>query len=299
MKYYRFKTHTTSYYFPELKKNQSYMYGLYSAYGSKIVKLYWWVFKNCFLVRTLHTVNEKNFTFPYELIKTVEGENSLMAFNMGSPGTEQKISILGYDYSTQSPFFAKFSQKKRAMELSKNEIRILTALKDTGIATTLFDYKITDSYVFLKTECVQGTRPQSRNINEKVVEIAIQLSKIHLTDLKEKENIRYSFSHGDFCPWNFLICDGNLRLIDWEMAADRPLGYDIFTYLFQTSFLFEEKALTDILKTNESYINAYFQAFDTIDYYPYLKEFVNFKLKEISPDSSLYPKYQTLYNFCN
>lgn len=275
------------------------MYGLYCAYGGMLSKIYWSLFKKFQLIRMLTSVKEESLPFPYSIIQNCVGKNSLLAFNMGSPGTEQKISILGYDYSTQSPFFAKFSQKKRAMELSKNEIQILTALKNTGIATTLFDYKITDNYVFLKTECVQGTRPQSRNINEKVVEIAIQLSKIHLTELKEKENIQYSFSHGDFCPWNFLICDGNLRLIDWEMAADRPLGYDIFTYLFQTSFLFEEKALKDILKTNERYIHAYFQAFDIIDYYPYLKEFANFKLKETSPDSSLYPKYQTLYNFCN
>lgn len=275
------------------------MYGLYSAYGGMLSKIYWSLFKKFQLIRMLTSVKEESLPFPYSIIQNCVGKNSLLAFNMGSPGAEQKISILGYDYSTRSPFFAKFSQKKRAMELSKNEIQILTALKDTGIATTLFDYKITDSYVFLKTECVQGTRPQNRNINEKVVEIAIRLSKIHLTDLKEKENIQYSFSHGDFCPWNFLVCDGNLRLIDWEMAADRPLGYDIFTYLFQTSFLFEEKALTDILKTNESHINTYFQAFDIIDYYPYLKEFAKFKLKETSPDSSLYPKYQTLYNFCN
>lgn len=275
------------------------MYGLYSAYGGMLSKIYWSLFKKFQLIRMLTSVKEESLPFPYSIIQNCVGKNSLLAFNMGSPGAEQKISILGYDYSTRSPFFAKFSQKKRAMELSKNEIQILTALKDTGIATTLFDYKITDSYVFLKTECVQGTRPQNRNINEKVVEIAIRLSKIHLTDLKEKENIQYSFSHGDFCPWNFLVCDGNLRLIDWEMAADRPLGYDIFTYLFQTSFLFEEKALIDILKINESYIHAYFQAFDIIDYYPYLKEFANFKLKETSPDSSLYPKYQTLYNFCN
>lgn len=299
MKYYRFKTFTTSYYFPKLSKKTQYMYGLYSAYGGMLSKIYWSLFKKIQFIRVLTSVKEESLPFPYSTIQNCVGKNSLLAFNMGSPGVEQKISILGYDYSTQSPFFAKFSQKKRAMELSKNEIQILTALKDTDIATILFDYKITDNYVFLKTECVQGTRPQSRNINEKVVEIAIQLSKIHLTDLKEKENIQYSFSHGDFCPWNFLVCDGNLRLIDWEMAADRPLGYDIFTYLFQTSFLFEEKALTDILKINESYIHAYFQAFDIIDYYPYLKEFANFKLKETSPDSSLYPKYQTLYNFCN
>ena len=62
MLYYRFKTFTTSYYFPRLSKEQKFMYGLYSAYGGKLSKiyltfsllltkydLYFDVSKNCFL----------------------------------------------------------------------------------------------------------------------------------------------------------------------------------------------------------------------------------------------------------
>lgn len=33
MKFYRFKTFTTSYYFPRLDAGHQYMYGLYSPYG--------------------------------------------------------------------------------------------------------------------------------------------------------------------------------------------------------------------------------------------------------------------------
>ncbi len=45
MTYFRFKTFTTSYYFPTLQTHQQYMYGLYSAYGSKLSKIYWNTFK--------------------------------------------------------------------------------------------------------------------------------------------------------------------------------------------------------------------------------------------------------------
>ena len=66
MKYYRFKTFTTSYYFPHLSPAQGYMYGLYSAYGGKISKLYWWLFRHCGMVRMLSAVDEKQLTFPYK-----------------------------------------------------------------------------------------------------------------------------------------------------------------------------------------------------------------------------------------
>ena len=52
MIYFRFKTFTTSYYFPTLQTHQQYMYGLYSAYGSKLSKIYWNTFKKYNIVRT-------------------------------------------------------------------------------------------------------------------------------------------------------------------------------------------------------------------------------------------------------
>lgn len=112
MKYYRFKTFTTSYYFPHLDSSLQYMYGLYSPYGGRLSKIYWWLFQHSSVVRSLTSVNEKDLEFPYSKIKASDGNDTLMSFNMGSPGVEQKISILGYDKTLDIPFLPN-SQKSR------------------------------------------------------------------------------------------------------------------------------------------------------------------------------------------
>lgn len=66
------------------------MYGLYSAYGGKLSKLYWSWFKKYSIVRALTAVNEDNLPFHYHQIKEADGTDCLMSFNMGSPGVEQK-----------------------------------------------------------------------------------------------------------------------------------------------------------------------------------------------------------------
>lgn len=155
MKYYRFKTFTTSYYFPHLDSSLQYMYGLYSPYGGRLSKIYWWLFKHSSVVRSLTSVNEKDLEFPYSKIKASDGNDTLMSFNMGSPSVEQKISILGYDKTLDIPFFAKFSEKPRAKKLTKNEIRIYRMLDGTGLTPKLLQSVDTDDYVYLKAEFIK------------------------------------------------------------------------------------------------------------------------------------------------
>jgi hypothetical protein len=202
MKLYKFKTFTTSYYFPSLSKNQQYMYGLYSAYGGRIAKIYWWLFKNSKIVRRINTIDEKELDFPYYMIKEIAGTDVLMSFNMGSPGDEQKISILGYDNQTQQPFFAKFAQKPQAMELSKNEISILKQLNGSGFTPLLLDSRITPDYVYLKTEYIKGKRLENTALTEEVMVLSLRLSQLNFTN-NINNGLCVSMSHGDFCPWNF------------------------------------------------------------------------------------------------
>jgi len=48
-----------------------------------------------------------------------------------------------------------------------------------------------------------------------------------------------AMSHGDFTRWNIRADKYNVFAIDWEEFANRPLGHDIFTFLF-TEKLFVE-----------------------------------------------------------
>lgn len=300
MKYYRFKTFTTSYYFPHLDSSLQYMYGLYSPYGGRLSKIYWWLFQHSSVVRSLTSVNEKDLEFPYSKIKASDGNDTLMSFNMGSPGVEQKISILGYDKTLDIPFFAKFSEKPRAKKLTKNEIRIYRMLDGTGLTPKLLQAVDTDDYVYLKAEFIKGSRPKSRKMTDEVLQLCLPLSKYHLTDKNVDENgLKMSLSHGDFCPWNVLVSEGSIRLIDWELAADRTLGYDLFTYICQVAILFEpEKQLLLAIDDNMRFVKEYFYSFGITDYKPYLKAFAMQKWEyEVGKGNSrLSEKYKELAN---
>ena len=301
MIFYRFKTFTTTYYFPPINKDRRYMYNLYSAYGGIISKTYWWLFRCFLLIRKLTAVKETQLDFPYQQIKKVEKNNSSMSFNMGSPGMEQKISMLGFDETSQNPFFAKFAQKKQAMLLSKNEISVLKQLQSTNLVPILYQSEITDNYVFLKTECIKGKRPSSTKMTEEVLDVLFSLAKYNLTTTVDNSDLKYSLSHGDFCPWNFIeTADSKLRLIDWEMAVDKPLGYDLFTYIFQPAFLLQpEKTIEKIVEENKNWINLYFTTFEIADWRCYLADFTERKLTEETrkQNERLILTYQVLKNY--
>jgi len=298
MKFHRFKTFTTSYYFPELDATHQYMYGLYSAYGGRLSKIYWWLFRKCHLVRLLTSVDESKFDFPYRLIRDIDGTDSIMSFNMGSPGVEQKISILGGDNTSNRPFFAKFSQKPAARRLTENEIRVYRALDGTGLTPKLLGCSHGEEYDYLKAEYIPGSRPLTRELTDEIVDLCIMLSNYHLTDVRsDSSGLTVCMSHGDFCPWNILVSDKGMRLIDWELAADRPLGFDVFTYICQVSALFTpDKSMWESIKWYSEHVEHYFSIFGIIDYLPYLRAFALEKVEyeRKKGNKALLTKYEEL-----
>lgn len=298
MMYYRFKTFTTSYYFPRLDVKLQYMYGLYSPYGGRLSKIYWWLFRHVKAVRRMSAIDENELDFPYKTIKETDGNDTLMSFNMGSPGVEQKISILGYDRTLGVPFFAKFSEKPRALELTRNEIKVYQMLDGMGLTPKLINVVDKKDYVFLKAEYIKGTRPKSRQMTNDILQLCLPLANYHLTEKDVDENgLKISLSHGDFCPWNVLVSDEAIRLIDWELADDRTLGYDLFTYICQVSILFEpEKELLMAIDNDIEYVKVYFKTCGIKDYKPYLKAFAiqKWEYEESKGNSKLSEKYKSL-----
>lgn len=277
MTLYSFKTFRTSYFFPRMTKELEYMYGLYPSYGGRLSRIYWWLFRRCSLVRALNACDGEKAGFPYTQIVALEGKGSLMAFNLGTPGPEQKISILGYDQREQQPFFAKYSEKPGAMAFTKNEAATLQMLKGTGLAPDLLEIIERDNCVWMRTSCVRGEHLKSTALTEDVVDLALSLSRYHLAaDDADPDGLKTCLSHGDFCPWNMLIEDGGLKLIDWEMAAERPLGYDIFKYVCQCARLFTpERKYEDVMADNEAMISRYFSSLCVEDWKPYAKHFLS------------------------
>lgn len=274
MNLYRFKTFRTSYFFPQLDDSRSFLYQLYTPYGL-LSRIYWWLFRHVFLVRWLNKLSIVDTTFPYTKIMGLLPKGCVVSFNMGTPGDEQKISMLGVD-SGGHRFFAKYSQKPRAIELSKNEIDILGDLDGTGLVPELYDYQIGEDFCFFRTSYVNGVNNSSLVLNDAIVDLAITISKTHLHQDNGDDRLMTGLSHGDYTPWNMLNHEGGIRLIDWEMAKDRALGYDLFTFLFQVRRLFATRKTQDeVIHENQAYLNKYFSSFGIRDWSPYLDSFMN------------------------
>lgn len=301
MRYYRFSTFTTSYYFPEIDADTCFLYGLYSPYGGKLSRWYWKKFKQSHFVRSLTSVREEKLPFSYEQICELTGRDALLSFNMGSPGAAKKISMLGYVPTTKQAFFAKYSQRPEAMQLSMHEIEVLRLLKDTKLVPTLYDSKVGNDYVYLQTEYVQGHRPYDTLLNDQVVSLLISLSQYHYPNKVGDNNevLCTCLSHGDFCPWNMLVQpDDSLRMIDWEMADERIVGYDIFTWLLNVAGLVTGKIpLYHIIEKNRKHIMRYFNALQIGDYTPYLRNFVEQQMviQKQNNKKHLLARYQELY----
>lgn len=297
MKLYRFKTFVTSYYFPKINKHNRFMYDLYGNYGSILGRIYWWLFKNVSIVRLFNKVDSASLDFPYDDIVNIEGNGSLMAFNLGSPGPDRKISLLGYDPIEKKDFFAKYSVSKRAKELTSNEINIYELLKDTECVPKVYLVKKINDSIFMKVERIIGSKVQCKVDDNLILACLKDLSKLHIN---KSANDSTCFSHGDFCPWNMFLVGNQIKLIDWEMADDRPLGYDLFTYIFQTTFAVNHKEnVTKIIDKNSSLIKGYF---GNEDYLFYLKIFASLKYEEMSNKdiNSYYSKrYLELINYFN
>lgn len=281
MKYYRFKTFRTSYYFPEVDAKSKFLYGVYHPYGSLPVKLYWKLFTSCKWVRALSAVDEKQLEFPYRTIMDMCPANSRVSFNLGTPSAEQKISMLGYLPEKNDSFFAKYSTKEKAKQLSRNEIRVLKELEGLNLAPSLLDVKDYGNEVFFVTSRVSGTAYNTFDLSEQILNILLSLGKVK--QRKDPESgLLVCLSHGDFCPWNMLQDDGNVRMIDWEMADARTLGYDLFMFLIHVQLVMggHEANILSSLAKNEIKIQRYFQTFGVSDYRPYLVHFLNTRLKE-------------------
>lgn len=226
---------------------------------------------SCKWVRALSSIDESRLDFPYRKIMDMCPENALVSFNLGTPGDEQKISMLGYIPEENKSFFAKYSIKDKAKALSRNEIRVLRELEGKNLSPALLNVKDNGEEVFFVTSRVCGRAYFSFDLSDQILDILISLGSIKLEDDATNE-LETCLSHGDFCPWNMLQDSTEIRLIDWEMATNRPLGYDLFLFIIHTRLVMgaDERRILVLLKENVDYILKYFNEFNISDYRPYL-----------------------------
>lgn len=294
--YYFYPPKNPQFFFPKKKLKEYQHYYLPFSVKSKV---FWFLYKNSFLVRGFFKIPEEEIPLPITKIKKIINlEGATCFYNLGTAGIEQSATIIAKNKEQQR--FLKFAQKERSKRLVVNEAAILLELeKQTTFKTaTVFDTKINDSYAYVLTEVIKGEKVRFTRLNASVFQLLLVLAK---TENKKRGGLIEVFAHGDFCPWNMLqIKNKELVLIDWEMAGLKPLGYDLFTYIFQTSFLlYPTKSISTIILENQEDIANYFKEFKIIDWNEYLIKFASSKEtdEKRKPNSLLLPKYQELRQY--
>ena len=295
MPYYSFPPFKPQYFFPLEYKNHSFFKSFFQPY-SIIGRFSWLLWNKQSWVRKLFFLNNIENYIPEKTIRNYIGYDALIAFNRGTPGPEQKVTALVE--SNKRRYFLKFGQTPTSAMLIENEAKILKGLSSFKIAPTLIEKWEGDDYILIKTEFLEGNRLCQIILTEEISDFLIQLSSIRIEAINNYEGeLKTGFAHGDFCPWNIMTLNDRICPYDWEMAGYYSLGYDIFTFIFQTNFLlFPQKTNDQILKENHVALERFFNSIDIFDWKPYLIAFAKLKVDnfKINAASKLYKKYKIL-----
>tara|TARA_B110000003_G_scaffold43508_1_gene40977 strand:+ start:9448 stop:10356 length:909 start_codon:yes stop_codon:yes gene_type:complete len=277
MIYYYIHPFKPQYFFPKGFKKYSLFLSFFSPY-SKAGWVSWCLFTRVAFYRLLFVKKNIEDFIPEYSIRKIIGDDAVMAFNRGSIGPEQKITGLGV--SNQKEFFIKFGQTKIAKANVTNEYNILKQITHLDIVPKVLDFHSDDTQVLLKTNVLKGERLIMKTLEKRILNKLFVIANQKVECIKTTQSsLKTSFAHGDFCPWNMMIKDYNILIYDWEMAGNYTLGYDLFTFIFQTNFLLEsKKTIADILKENKKLIEHYFSNFKIINWYDYLIAFTEDKI---------------------
>lgn len=298
MRYYSLHPFKPQYFFPKDFNKHKVFLSFYQPY-SLVGCISWWVFRYVSVFRHFLGKNNIEFFVPEKEIRKQTGHFATMAFNAGTHGAEQKITALGFENNTY--FFIKYAQTPLAAINVTNEYEILRQLKTLDNVPLVLDFKEINSKVLLKTSVLQGERFSARIITGNLVQTLFTLANLSVktTNIRDKK-LKTSFAHGDFCPWNMMESEGKILLFDWEMAASYPIGYDLFTFIFQTNFLLHpEKNIEILLKENVNNIICFFNHFYILNWHEYLAAFAEIKLdiNQRKGKNSLFTKYQSLLTY--
>jgi len=279
MRYYYFNPLSKKCYFPVGFQEYPLFETFYQPYKFSACVL-WKLWRNLPFFRYIFSTDEPEKILPIDKIKQYVTPSSILAFNLGTLGVEQKITVLGIDKLTNLSFFIKYATSEIACRNVTNEGRVLQQLSHLPFVPQLYlDSKENNEFSLIKTSVFNGVKVKQRAVDDQTLDILYSLADQKIkSDRNYSSGLKSSFAHGDFCPWNMLINDGYLKIYDWELAGEYPLGYDLFTYLFQYEFLVDEKMRFEyILDENSKVIQEYFSHFKITDWLPYLKEFARLK----------------------
>ncbi len=304
MRYYYFNPFTKQYYFPEDYQKYPLFATFYQPYkmSAKLLLRLW---QSLRFFRYLFSTSIPEKFLPLGQIGEFVPSNSILAFNLGSAGVEKKITVLGIDPVTSATFFIKYATKEVASLNVYNEGVVLEQIAHLSFVPRLeLNVRREGRFALIMTSVLAGERINYLRLDEKILAILFSLSNQQVTSnrIYRSENLQSCFAHGDFCAWNMLEHHGRINIFDWELAGVYPLGYDLFTCIFQYECLINSNVKFDhIISENSEFIRKYFMHFDIDNWIPYLYEFAAIKhsLESDKNDKVLINYYSRLKEFLN
>ena len=298
MKYFFIHPFKPQYFFPKGFKKHKVFISFFKPYSS-IGKISWALFRNFAVYRILFRKTNIEVFIPENAIRKIIGAESLMTFNTGTPGPEQKITGLGWDKNKY--FFIKYAQTPLAIKNVVNEHQILHQLSGLDFVPQIQNFFQDKNQVLLKTDMLIGTRLGNFPLNEIILNCLYTFAEQSITSKNNyTTSVKTIFAHGDFCPWNMMEQNGKVLLFDWEMGGNYPIGYDLFTFLFQTKFLLEpKKPIQAILLENKDIIDRYFDYFKVSAWTNYLVAFSRIKvdLEKKKGIKGMFSQYKNLLDY--
>ncbi|MFC5412573.1 phosphotransferase [Larkinella bovis] len=269
-------------------------------------RITWKVWNNFSIFRSISRAYEDDLPIPLKEIYKITGIQSDLDFiqNTGTSGPDQKSTAVVYSHDINRYFFIKYSKTKRGNILLRNEVNTLSQLPPDNIYPKIINYSISDEYCWYMSSYISGEKLLNNDFDINIYNLLLKINKLNInTNNSNKADIKYVFSHGDFCPWNILLDSSSLKIIDWEMASYLPLGYDLFTFIFQSNFLLNPTiSASTLLVKNKYWIIKYFKEFGIINWEIYLNKYIEWRIKQMGNHleyTKILLKYNSLLEQCN
>ncbi|KAB1155790.1 phosphotransferase [Flavobacterium luteum] len=277
-----------------MQKNKR-IYFFYSPF-TLITKIFWKLLLNSNFFQSFFTCSQSNLPSSIQtILRLLDSNDAKFQIKRGTKGPDQKITLIMHANLDKTTFF-KIGNTNRGIELIKNEYSILKELEGKFNAPHIINYYKKDEFLFMETDYIAAPKVKSTAINECISKYILSIASYKLNS---NETYIKSFNHGDCCPWNLLYLEHNkVLLIDWELAGENILGYDLFTFIFQPPFLLNpNKSNRSILEDNVIWIKIFFSHFQVDNWIDYLSIFINSKIESENKklnDSQLIKKYLQL-----
>lgn len=293
-----FPTFKRKFFFSQSKQGKILLKQFYQPY-SFFTSLFCLIWEFTPFLSSLFSTEIENLPLNFNTIQAILGWQNIDFVLSGGAGSERKLTGLFVNAVTGEKVFFKYATSVLAIKLLQNEVNILSTLSLPTFPILLNNGIQINKDEWFVSSVFEGCKYKNAIMTRGIIELILQINKVPST-LCENSNkeLTYAFSHGDFCPWNLVINQkSEIKIIDWEMAGPNLLGYDLFSFIFQSSFLLSPyKNPAILLHENINWFTYYFNAKQILDYRPYLLAFARLKLKKeiIKNNKVLIRNYQKL-----